>query len=347
MTPKVCSRTLNVTIVNFSLSKLLISDDELLRDQRGSLAYVSPDVLSGLPYNGKCSDMWAVGVLLYTMLYGQFPFYDGVPEELFRRISAADYCIPRGIPCSFEVQTVIEKLLELDSRKRMTVSALIQELECIMSQWTDKMDCNLSTVPQGEVGISFVGTRQSRIPCCEVNPENFAVPVQVSMSVSATLSIHNRPLPEVSHDFCTVEAAQLPLSKCHPCVDFRCTEEHSMKTSTVKDLKSGVHDGNIFFQCTRCSPSPHSTLYRGSTLCDGEKTTVVSHETSKCSTQLEAMSTVVPCKSTRNGSETPSYVCPSTPVLSMSASNFEYLFGSDHSHEHSVDMKSKKKPGFH
>jgi serine/threonine-protein kinase 40 len=80
--------------------------------------------------------MWAVGVLLYTMLYGQFPFYDGVPEELFRRISAADYCIPRGIPCSFEVQTVIEKLLELDSRKRMTVSALIQELECIMSQWS-------------------------------------------------------------------------------------------------------------------------------------------------------------------------------------------------------------------
>ena len=42
----------------------------------------------------------------------------------------------RGIPCSFEVQTVIEKLLELDSRKRMTVSALIQELECIMSQWS-------------------------------------------------------------------------------------------------------------------------------------------------------------------------------------------------------------------
>jgi serine/threonine protein kinase len=41
-------RTLNVTIVNFSLSKLLISDDELLRDQRGSLAYVSPDVLSGM-----------------------------------------------------------------------------------------------------------------------------------------------------------------------------------------------------------------------------------------------------------------------------------------------------------
>ena len=40
-------RSLQVTITNFSLSKLLVSDDELLRDQRGSLAYISPDVLSG------------------------------------------------------------------------------------------------------------------------------------------------------------------------------------------------------------------------------------------------------------------------------------------------------------
>lgn len=41
------SRSLQVTITNFSLSKLLVSEDELLRDQRGSLAYISPDVLSG------------------------------------------------------------------------------------------------------------------------------------------------------------------------------------------------------------------------------------------------------------------------------------------------------------
>ena len=30
--------------------------------------------------------MWALGVVLYTMLYGQFPFYDNVPQELFNKI---------------------------------------------------------------------------------------------------------------------------------------------------------------------------------------------------------------------------------------------------------------------
>ena len=40
-------RTQQVTIINFALGKHLVREDDLLTDQRGSLAYVSPDVLSG------------------------------------------------------------------------------------------------------------------------------------------------------------------------------------------------------------------------------------------------------------------------------------------------------------
>lgn len=43
-----CSyRTNEVTLINFALGKHLVREDDLLSDQRGSLAYVSPDVLSG------------------------------------------------------------------------------------------------------------------------------------------------------------------------------------------------------------------------------------------------------------------------------------------------------------
>ena len=72
-----------VTLTNFCLGKHLMNENDLLKDQRGSPAYISPDVLSGKPYLGKPSDMWALGVVLFTMLYGQFPFYDSVPQELF------------------------------------------------------------------------------------------------------------------------------------------------------------------------------------------------------------------------------------------------------------------------
>lgn len=86
-----------ITLINFCLGKHLANEEDLLRDQRGSPAYISPDVLSGKPYLGKPSDLWALGVVIFTMLYGQFPFYDSVPQELFRKIKTATFTIPKYV----------------------------------------------------------------------------------------------------------------------------------------------------------------------------------------------------------------------------------------------------------
>jgi len=40
-------RSRRITITNFCLGKHLVSENDLLLDQRGSPAYISPDVLSG------------------------------------------------------------------------------------------------------------------------------------------------------------------------------------------------------------------------------------------------------------------------------------------------------------
>ena len=45
-------RTKKVVLTNFCLGKHLLNEDDLLKDQRGSPAYISPDVLSGKPYLG-------------------------------------------------------------------------------------------------------------------------------------------------------------------------------------------------------------------------------------------------------------------------------------------------------
>lgn len=49
-----CS-TKKITITNFCLGKHLIREDDLLKDQRGSPAYISPDVLSGMLRNIRFS----------------------------------------------------------------------------------------------------------------------------------------------------------------------------------------------------------------------------------------------------------------------------------------------------
>ncbi|XP_070620576.1 serine/threonine-protein kinase 40 isoform X2 [Erythrolamprus reginae] len=128
-------RTHRITITNFCLGKHLVSEDDLLKDQRGSPAYISPDVLSGRPYRGKPSDMWALGVVLFTMLYGQFPFYDSVPQELFRKIKAAEYAIPEDGRVSENTVCLIRKLLVLDPQQRLAASEVLESLSAIIASW--------------------------------------------------------------------------------------------------------------------------------------------------------------------------------------------------------------------
>ncbi|CAG2175212.1 unnamed protein product [Oppiella nova] len=142
-------RARTVTLINFCLGKHLISENDLLTDQRGSPAYISPDVLSGKPYLGKASDCWALGVVLYTMLFGQFPFYDSVPQELFRKIKSAEYSVPKESRVSGSTISIIHKLLVLSPRERMTAEHVLDALHTSLSLWlsTKNMAAQLQVVP--------------------------------------------------------------------------------------------------------------------------------------------------------------------------------------------------------
>ncbi|XP_069159281.1 uncharacterized protein [Procambarus clarkii] len=155
--------TREITITNFCLGQHLPSEKDRLRDQRGSPAYISPDVLSGKPYLGKPSDMWALGVVLFTMLYGHFPFYDASPQELFRKIKAAQYTLPKGDkPVKESTKDVIRGLLVLDPLQRFTCKQVLSRLGAIISSPVTKNPQLFQVVPEMEdVEDQTMGTTAS------------------------------------------------------------------------------------------------------------------------------------------------------------------------------------------
>ncbi|NXI60213.1 TSSK1 kinase, partial [Chloroceryle aenea] len=71
---------LNVKLTDFGFSKSLSRDENgrivLSETFCGSAAYTAPEVLEGIPYDPRISDIWSLGVILYTMVCAFMPFDD-------------------------------------------------------------------------------------------------------------------------------------------------------------------------------------------------------------------------------------------------------------------------------
>ncbi|CCV02496.1 Ser/Thr-like protein kinase lyk4 [Armadillidium vulgare iridescent virus] len=127
------TQTRDIVLTNFWLGEIL-KEEEFILEQRGSPAYISPEVISGKKYLAKPSDVWAIGVIFYTMLYGQFPFYDSKPKELFRKIKAGTFTFPLG-NVSESSKTIIKRTLSVDSTTRPTVDELITTIEQLINSF--------------------------------------------------------------------------------------------------------------------------------------------------------------------------------------------------------------------
>ncbi len=62
-----------IKLIDFGLS-CSFQPGVKLTNYCGSTAYASPELLANKPYHGEPADIWAMGVCLYAMLAGRFPF---------------------------------------------------------------------------------------------------------------------------------------------------------------------------------------------------------------------------------------------------------------------------------
>lgn len=111
----------DIKLIDFGFSTKFLEEDEIrqMKSTVGSPRYLAPEVLEG-KYGPKC-DMWSLGVLLYVMLSGRFPFSGHTHQEIFWNIQVGkvNFKSKVWLKVSQEAQDLIKKLLTTDPSIRL------------------------------------------------------------------------------------------------------------------------------------------------------------------------------------------------------------------------------------
>ncbi|XP_001508265.1 NUAK family SNF1-like kinase 1 [Ornithorhynchus anatinus] len=107
----------NIKIADFGLSNLY-QKDKFLQTFCGSPLYASPEIVNGRPYRGPEVDSWALGVLLYTLVYGTMPFDGFDHKNLIRQISSGEYREPTQ---PSDARGLIRWMLMVNPERRATI----------------------------------------------------------------------------------------------------------------------------------------------------------------------------------------------------------------------------------
>eukprot|EP00299_Pterocystis_sp_00344_P012260 c5859_g1_i1.p1 GENE.c5859_g1_i1~~c5859_g1_i1.p1 ORF type:complete len:722 (-),score=183.86 c5859_g1_i1:74-2239(-) len=89
----------------------------------GSPSYTAPEICARKIYDAKKADIWSMGVLLYAMICGYFPFQGQTNQELQMRIQKGSYRVPDYMTSG--VSDLLSRMLVVDPVKRADIVEVI------------------------------------------------------------------------------------------------------------------------------------------------------------------------------------------------------------------------------
>ncbi|VDP49081.1 unnamed protein product [Schistosoma mattheei] len=105
-------------------------NDQLLSTHCGSPQYAAPELFKGEPYDGTLADVWSLGVILYILVCGSFPFPGESLGDIRTQVLRGLVRFPFYLSTSCE--QVIRCMLQVDPNRRfklkqVTTTAWMQE----------------------------------------------------------------------------------------------------------------------------------------------------------------------------------------------------------------------------
>uniref|UniRef100_A0A3P9DPW6 non-specific serine/threonine protein kinase n=1 Tax=Maylandia zebra TaxID=106582 RepID=A0A3P9DPW6_9CICH len=250
---------LNVKLADFGLSNNF-HKGTLLQTYCGSPLYAAPEIVKGLPYQGPEVDCWALGVLLYALVYSSMPFDGASHTKLTEQISQGRYRRPN--PPS-DACALIGWLLTVRVDERATI-------EDVANHWWvnwgyEESVCDCPSFPHQECPSPLLAryidwqnqvaaaSNSSGLPQHASNPFYFSLPlkhecgggarVDVCLATPKGILKHQRSLDSVFH---TPPRDNSPSQLCNtapqPC------RTHSLTHAYVDVLSTSLLSPTTFSQ---------------------------------------------------------------------------------------------------
>ncbi|XP_043911399.1 testis-specific serine/threonine-protein kinase 1-like [Protopterus annectens] len=118
----------NIKLSDFGFSKQCAYDEDgsilLSKTFCGSVAYTAPEVLEGIPYDPKVSDIWSMGVVLFVMVCDHWPYDDSNIQQMVstQKMHTVDF---RSKCVTSECKDLIIHILHPNVLKRLTIEKIL------------------------------------------------------------------------------------------------------------------------------------------------------------------------------------------------------------------------------
>lgn len=126
------NKNFEVKISDFGVSKVMCRMLDTCKSYVGTCAYMSPERFDperyGGNYDGYSGDVWSLGLTLFELYVGRFPFLqEGQRPDWATLMWAICFCDPPELPegASSEFRSFVECCLKKESNERWTASQLL------------------------------------------------------------------------------------------------------------------------------------------------------------------------------------------------------------------------------
>lgn len=87
---------------------------------------MAPEIVQKKEYSGFAADVWSLGIILFVMLTGHFPFNGASEREVFSKILRGGlFHMPESVP--LDARRLIQQLLTFDPQKRPNIKTVCQD----------------------------------------------------------------------------------------------------------------------------------------------------------------------------------------------------------------------------